>query len=193
MKKLIIAAAIVCAAVISQAATVTWQSGTLKDYTGANVTSAGAISGYLFELTASEYATYSALNAATLSTTLYADFKDQFASADASGANTYKKGNASLDLTGPTDFTAPDTAYAAIIYMDAANNMVVGNVAYANIEAAMNVKVGDMANTFGGSITGSGTTSWQSTATPGPEPIPEPTSGLLVLLGVAGLALRRRA
>jgi len=28
---------------------------------------------------------------------------------------------------------------------------------------------------------------------PGPEPVPEPTSGLLVLLGVAGLALRRRA
>ena len=27
---------------------------------------------------------------------------------------------------------------------------------------------------------------------PGPEPIPEPTSGLLLLLGVAGLALRRR-
>ena len=28
--------------------------------------------------------------------------------------------------------------------------------------------------------------------TPGPTPIPEPTSGLLMLLGVAGLALRRR-
>ena len=27
---------------------------------------------------------------------------------------------------------------------------------------------------------------------PGPDPIPEPTSGLLLLLGVAGLALRRR-
>ena len=27
---------------------------------------------------------------------------------------------------------------------------------------------------------------------PGPEPIPEPTSGLLLLLGVAGLALKRR-
>ena len=29
--------------------------------------------------------------------------------------------------------------------------------------------------------------------TPGPSPVPEPTSGLLLLLGVAGLALRRRA
>ena len=27
---------------------------------------------------------------------------------------------------------------------------------------------------------------------PGPEPVPEPTSGLLLLLGVAGLALKRR-
>lgn len=189
MKKLMIAAAIVCVAVMSQGATVTWQSSTLKDYTGANVTSAGVISGYLFELTASEYATYSVLDAATLSTTLYADFKDQFASADASGANTYKKGASALDLTGPTDFTAPATAYAAVIYMDDANNMVMGNVAYVAIESSQNVKVGQLANNLGG--TGAAT-SWQSTATPGPEPIPEPTSGLLVLLGVAGLALRRR-
>ena len=31
-----------------------------------------------------------------------------------------------------------------------------------------------------------------NTTPPGPGPIPEPTSGLLLLLGVAGLALRRR-
>ena len=38
-----------------------------------------------------------------------------------------------------------------------------------------------------------GSAGWYSAAaTPGPSPIPEPTSGLLMLLGVAGLALRRR-
>jgi len=31
-----------------------------------------------------------------------------------------------------------------------------------------------------------------ATPVPGPEPVPEPTSGLLVLLGMAGLALKRK-
>ena len=35
-------------------------------------------------------------------------------------------------------------------------------------------------------------TSFQDWSTPGPTPVPEPTSGLLLLLGVAGMALRRR-
>lgn len=40
-----------------------------------------------------------------------------------------------------------------------------------------------------------GASDWADTPAPGPTPpvIPEPTTGLLVLLGVAGLALRRRA
>ena len=176
---------IACLALASHAAKVTWGSSAMNDYTGSKVGAAGLITGYVFELTASEYATYATLDAATLSTTLYADFKDKFASADASGANIYKKGTASLDLTGPTDFTAPDTAYAAILYMDTANNMVMGNVAQGNIESSQNVTVSQLANNLGG--TGAAT-SWQSTS----SGVPEPTSGLLMLLGVAGLALRRR-
>ena len=184
MKKIMIAVAIVCAAVMAQAAAVTWQSGAISDYSGAKVTSAGAITGYLFELSASEYAAYSALDAATLSTTLYNDFSAQFASADATGVNKYAKGTASLDLAGPSDFTAPATAYAAVIYVDAANNMALGNVASAAIESTQGVKISGMATTLGGTTTGSGATAWAA--------VPEPTSGLLMLVGLAGLALRRR-
>ena len=184
MKKIIMVAAIVCAAAMTQAATVSWQSGNLVDYTGAKVSTKEAITGYLFELTASEYATYSALNADALSTALYNDFSAQFASADATGANTVSKGNGTLKLTGTTDYSAPATAYAAIIYVDAANNMALGNVAYAAVESAQNVNIGDLANTLGGSTTGSGATAWAA--------VPEPTSGLLMLVGLAGLALRRR-
>ena len=36
------------------------------------------------------------------------------------------------------------------------------------------------------------TSGWQSYTAPGPAPIPEPTSGLLLLIGVAGLALKRK-
>ena len=181
------AAAIVCAAVISQAATVTWQSGTLVDYTGTKVAAKELISGYMFEITAAEYAAYSAMDAETLSKTLYSDFSASFGVADASGVNAYSKGAATLNLAGTTDYTAPATAYAAVIYFDAANNMALGNVASAAIESSINVKIGDMANTFGGSTTGSGATAWASTAA-----VPEPTSGLLMLVGLAGLALRRR-
>ena len=40
------------------------------------------------------------------------------------------------------------------------------------------------------SIVAGNYTPWAGT--PGPDPVPEPTSGLLLLLGVAGLALRRK-
>ena len=186
MKKIMMAVAIVCAAVMAQAATVSWQSGNLVDYTGAKVSTKGAITGYLFELTAAEYATYSALDAETLTATLYSDYSAKFGDA-VSGENTVSKGNGTLKLTGTTDYSAPATAYAAIIYVDAANNMALGNVAYAAVESAQNVNIGDLANTLGGSTTGSGATAWASTAA-----VPEPTSGLLMLVGLAGLALRRR-
>ena len=42
------------------------------------------------------------------------------------------------------------------------------------------------------SLSDSATASNWTATTPGPEPIPEPTSGLLMLLGVAGLALKRK-
>ena len=186
MKKIMIAVAIVCTTVMAQAATVSWKSGAMTDYTGA-APAKGAITGYLFELTASEYASYSALDAATLSTTLYNDFSAKFGEADATGASKLAKGVASLDLTGPTSFTAPATAYAAVIYFDAANNMAMGNVASATIESAIDVNLGGMSTTLGGNVTGSGATAWASTAA-----VPEPTSGLLMLVGLAGLALRRR-
>lgn len=170
--------AIVCAAVMAQAATVKWQSGTMS-----GVTSAGAVKGYLFELTASQYATYSALGAAALSEKLYADFSGSLTSAQANGANVVKKGAASLDLSGVTDYTAPATAYAALLYIDEANEKVIGNVASAEISSAQNVSVGQLFNNIGG--TGA-STAWATTS------VPEPTSGLLLLLGMAGLALRRK-
>ena len=42
------------------------------------------------------------------------------------------------------------------------------------------------------SIVAGAYTPWAGSEPPGPGPVPEPTSGLLLLLGVAGLSLRRK-
>lgn len=44
----------------------------------------------------------------------------------------------------------------------------------------------------GTTVIGGDGVAWTATSSAPPEPIPEPTSGLLVLLGVAGLALKRK-
>jgi len=186
MKKLMMAAAIALAAVASNAATVLWQSGVLTDGTGAEVTSAGKITGYLWNLTAEDYATYAAMDAATLSKTVGAAFKDNsLGTAEATKANTYTaRAGAQADLTGTTAFSAGNTAYGLILYVDSANDMYLANVASAVFASAQNKSVGQLGSILGGTGSTAGATSWQS--------VPEPTSGLLLLLGMAGLALKRK-
>jgi len=177
-------AAVVIAAT-TQAAVVTWNSGVLTDGTGASVTSANAITGYLYALSATEYATYSAMDAATLSKTIGEAFTgNTLGTAEVTGNNTYSsRGGATLALKGTSDFASGETAYGLILYVDAANEMYMANVAEFEFASAQNGSVANLANVMGGGTTGAAT-SWQA--------VPEPTSGLLMLVGLAGLALRRR-
>ena len=181
MKKLMLTAAIVCAAVMTHAATVVWGSGTITRYEGS--TANKNVSGYLFQITAAAYSTYAAMDAETLSKTIYADYNGSLGSALATGTAT-KKG--ALSLEG-IDAAASTPVYAAVLYIDGVNSdYFMGNVATddwsgVGVPGLDNLSVNKL-----GEGSGAGATAWTTAA------VPEPTSGLLLLLGMAGLALRRR-
>ena len=188
MKKLLIAASAVCMAAFAQAAAVNWQSGVLNDSSGAAVTSADQITGYLWGIQLQDYSVYAAMDSVALSQSIAQKFlTGDLGQALATGGNTYSsRGGALLDLTGADAWSAGDIAYGLLLYIDPTGSeevMYMANVASAQFTSPQNVSIEDMSITRGGS-TGSGATAWAAA--------PEPTSGLLVLMGLAGLMLRRK-
>ena len=196
MKKLMIAAAIVCAAAFVQAATVSWQSGTIKvakdaaGTTGTSLAGMNAVTMYVFALTsdpeemeggktaAQKYAAAQQKDAAAL----YEEFVK--GGVTPVGSKKTVPTGATQALNQPVG-DGSGLNYAVVLFVDDTN----ANLGTAEAFVKSVVTVTD--------IQGSGTTqkldmissaqtNWQA------YPVPEPTSGLLLLLGVAGMALRRR-
>ena len=184
MKKLLVMATVALAAVASQAAAVSWLSGNVNDPTGAvankNVTA------YLWVIDATTYDTLAAnTTGAAMSDAVYAAYGSKTGDAYAS-ATTTKKGVANL-LDDSKDYAAGNSAYAAILYTYGTGDdlQFMGNVGKVTFESAMNLESEPMSKFLLGNTSGAAT-AWSTAA------VPEPTSGLLMLLGMAGLALRRR-
>ncbi len=193
MKKLIIAAFAVACAAVAQAATVQWSSGAL--YTAASAT--GGWSSTLVNqanpqalVTMSVYlvseSTYTTVSAMTQEN-MYKWAAKQTATYTAQNKNP-STGTIIGAATVSDSTLAASTTYYSILtaeYTDATLEkdfyMAAAVVAVTPASGQKNVQ-----NIFGGASTlaTGGVRDWQ--------PVPEPTSGLLMLLGMAGLALRRK-
>lgn len=179
MKKLMILAAVVVASIMANAATLKWGSGTI---TLANSSTAGkdAVTAYLFLIDSTTYNTLAAnTTGKAMSDAVYASYGSSLASADAS-KSTNAKGVATI--TDPNAYGNGSTAYAALLYIEGDNYM--GNVATYTFTSDLDYTMSDLTLSLGGA--GTTPTAWSTAA------VPEPTSGLLMLLGMASLALRRR-
>ena len=190
MKKVIIALAAVAMGVAANAASVNWQASKGALYDGADtpakITSGNA---YLMFVTASY--TQSDLVAA-------------FAAADGDAAATLTAMGASGALaTGAASIgsstSRPSGTSTYALTADATAYFVVFNddkmyVSYTT-DVLYDTVTGEGSATFGTSLASSSKTTLQAAdgySAAGWYAVPEPTSGLLMLLGMAGLALRRK-
>ena len=175
MKKLMMAVAIVCAAVGVQAAQINWgnvaSTSPILDLAGSKLTYANATA-YSFQIFLVDVAGKTVGSSASINSMTAGSLQ-----------------NAAYTYTYGTDYTMGDTfsILAKMTVADQAYEMAFGNFTITATSNAVTEKFTWDTGSYGGlsgTTTAGGAASW--------SPVPEPTSGLLMLLGMAGLALKRK-
>ena len=177
-----IAMAAAALAVVSQAAVTSWASGTVTAHATGAKAGNDAVTMYIFSITAADYSTMASMSGETLSKYI----STNYATGDAyKSANTVAKGSAASVSSSDESWTAGQALYTAVLFVDKTDGAVAGNVATITAPTAGTAKFMNLFTQYGGTAEG-GSVAWATAS------VPEPTSGLLMLLGMAGLALRRR-
>ena len=178
MKKLIIAAAMVCAAAFAQAATVNWGISGVKADGGASPTAGWAVMAFYTEVGAGSSAIEAAINSKTAAS-----------SAFDSSTLTVSLSKGKVNAHDATAAAITDTSKNYDFYFVVFNNSDATAATKYAMVSAPNKEYSSMASKYTANGDFSTLPAWQDISAP---VIPEPTTGLLVLLGVAGLALKRK-
>ena len=192
MNKLMIAAAIICAAAVSQAAAISWStSDVFKGVTPASVIDNGSYAGGGSNLKSNGTIAYAL--------TLFQG-GESVGTWTGTAVNIAGSKKVSQTINLGDEFVAGNYDWKIVLTGVQTDLQGKTSDAYdysaAKIEATLTgEKLGIVASgqsTLSTASPANWTVSGITSKGPGPEPTPEPTSGLLLLLGVAGLALRRK-
>lgn len=185
MKKLMIMMAIATVAAIANAGAINWSLLNLTTSPDTASKATASYTAYLFVGT--DIASTTALLQA-------GKFDDFVSAASASKASSYVAATDMLNIVGGNTGDYKDTtvsAYAIILDSATASKASYYLIAKGGTGTSGTDGAEIITQTFGS--TGNKTFAWgQQNANTGWTAVPEPTSGLLMLIGMAGLALRRR-
>jgi hypothetical protein len=190
MKKIMIMATIAMAAIIANAATVTWNMTNVYGPDGSTLNSGKA---YMFAYTAGSGSVTASTIAAAIAGAYSSGTLDSYLNDNSvyswtpASAGTYSDTTKNVDPEADMGLTAGSSYTFYSVVFDS-NTIDDESMFFVTKELANKKVPASSANL----LLSFGTQATASTAEGAWQAVPEPTSGLLLLLGVAGLALRRK-